>query len=102
MKRTKRISIRISGLGLALTAAVAAGQVQSPSPGTEWEQIQLFTPSKALLAAERKGRVTIYDGLYHEDVDRAMDEQFGRIERMMFIRSKQRTETGFEADSDCD
>ena len=46
----------------------------------------LFTPSDSMLKAEAKGRIMIYDGLESEIVDRAMEEQFDRIDNMMFIR----------------
>ncbi len=39
----------------------------------------LFKPSESMLLAEQRGRVTIYDGLEHADVDRALDTQFDRI-----------------------
>ena len=36
------------------------------------------------LEVERKGRVFIYDGMHTTDVERALDEEFDRIEHMMF------------------
>lgn len=62
----------------------------------------LTSPSPAVLSAEAKGRVTIYDGLRSETVDEALDRQFHRIENMMFIRTQHQKENGeYEADDDC-
>ena len=45
----------------------------------------LFTPTDNLLGAEARGRITIYDGIDIAMVERALDEQFDRIENMMFV-----------------
>jgi hypothetical protein len=107
MNTAKRIgelfSICLVGSALSLTLVQVAAAAPGDESGLNWEQTQLFNPSQALLLAEAKGRVTIYDGLYHTDVDRAMDQQFGRIDRMMFVRTKHRTDSGYVMeDDDCD
>ncbi|MCP5298160.1 MAG: hypothetical protein H6954_00505 [Chromatiaceae bacterium] len=47
----------------SLAAADATGDVQNV----------LESPSRAVLSAEARGRVTIYDGLKDETVERALD-----------------------------
>ena len=70
----------------------------------DFQHNALFSPSKAQLRAEARGRVMIYDGLDNEVVDRAIDEQFGRVEHMMFVRIRHAQpdgEVSFEDDG-CD
>ena len=50
----------------------------------DWQLALLFQPSEHQLEVERKGRVFIYDGLHTADVERALDEEFDRVEHMMF------------------
>ena len=50
----------------------------------QWYLKQLFNPSQAQLVEESKGKVIIYSGLKDTQVVRAMNEQFNRIENMMF------------------
>ena len=51
---------------------------------TDWYLQQLFEPTSAQLQQEATGRVQIYSGLRDTDVSRALEEQFDRIEYMMF------------------
>lgn len=92
-KKLAAIAILSSILNGAAHAAVAS----------EWDRKQLFGPSSALLDREKAGNVTIYDGVFSSDVDRAMDEQFDRVESMMFVRTLHRAEGGsYEVEDDCD
>jgi hypothetical protein len=63
----------------------------------------LHRPSAALRASERRGRVTIYDEIPVGEVERALDEQFDRIDSMMFVRTQHPVaDGGHETDEDCD
>ncbi len=52
-----------------------------------WQMKQLFNPGKARLEYENQGKILIYQGLNDIDVNRAMDDQYSRIEYMMFINT---------------
>jgi hypothetical protein len=55
---------------------------------------QLFHPSLASLAGEKRGKVIIYSGLTDKVVERALDENFDRIQSMMFTRTIRTDDTG--------
>ena len=92
---------------LSLFSGIVANLVFQDSLAAEvensWELDQLHAPSPSLRERERAGRITIYDGVLITEVDKAMDQQFDRIESMMFIRTKWSVEDGsYYEDSDCD
>jgi hypothetical protein len=63
----------------------------------------LFRPGEATLRAKANGRVTIYDGLEHGIIDRALDSQFKRIDNMMFVGTRETLPDGsVVANDDCD
>lgn len=47
---------------------------------------RLMQPSAAELTSEKRGRIHIYDSLESNQIDAALDENFDRIQNMMFTR----------------
>ena len=58
------------------------------------EKRRLFEPTEVELRKEAKGRIYIFDGVSDADIARAMDEEFARVQSMMFIRVKKTNENG--------
>jgi hypothetical protein len=72
------------GLSVTLLSGIAAAADVS-----DIELRRLFDPTEAELASEADGRIYIYDGLTDRDVQRALNEEFERVDNMMFIRTRQ-------------
>ena len=62
----------------------------------------LHQPSAALRASEKRGRITIYDRIPVSEVELALDQQFERIDSMMFVRTQYPVADGGVEDDDCD
>jgi hypothetical protein len=75
------------------TSGTASGAA-SAADVSDIERRRLFEPTQGELRDEAKGRIYIYDGLRDTDFSRAMDEEFERVENMMFIRIKPTDEQG--------
>lgn len=60
----------------------------------DWQVQRLMEPSPRDLEKERKGSVYIYDGLTEREVDTALDNQFHRIQSMMFVGTVKTDESG--------
>jgi hypothetical protein len=52
----------------------------------EIQMRRLLEPTPAELASEKDGRIYIYESLTNPDIEKAMSEEFDRVESMMFIR----------------
>ena len=52
----------------------------------EIQMRRLLEPTPAELASEEEGRIYIYESLTNPDIEKAMSEEFDRVESMMFIR----------------
>jgi hypothetical protein len=71
--------------------------ISAPAQATDVSEIELrrlFDPTPAELSAEAEGRIYIYDGLRDTDIQRALEEEFHRVESMMFIRTIKTDEDG--------
>ena len=86
MHRKSATSLLLAGL-LALTSAPVFA-------ADSFQEKVLFDPSEGMLKAEARGRIMIYDGLDVATVDKALDEQFDRIDNMMFTRVHHPLENG--------
>lgn len=100
---TKKKNAALFAAFAGIVANLGVQDSLAAAPGGDWQLQQLHSPSSALLKKERAGSVTIYDGLTAGQEAKAMDDQFGRIESMMFIRTKWPAEDGsYVEDPDCD
>ena len=51
-----------------------------------WQMNRLFEPTPKQVEKEHTGKIMIYDGLKDTTVAKALDDNFNRIENMMFTR----------------
>jgi hypothetical protein len=80
--------------GLGLATALLWSSAGAATDVSDIELRRLFEPTEAELAAEERGRIYIYDGVRDVDVQRALDEEFERVDHMMFIRIRKTDEDG--------
>jgi hypothetical protein len=83
--------------GWLIPAALAASTTVAGADDEgmrDWQVSMLFNPNEHQLEVEHKGRVMIYDGLYSTEVNQAMEQQFDRIEHMMFTNTIMTDEAG--------
>ncbi|MEJ2398706.1 MAG: hypothetical protein P8047_11300 [Gammaproteobacteria bacterium] len=72
---------------IALCAGINSGVLASQQTD-DWQKQRLLHPTTAQRAHEQQGSVFIYDGLSEQEVDQSMDQNFDRIDAMMFINVK--------------
>jgi hypothetical protein len=75
-------------------AGAGAGADADEDRMHDWQISMLLNPNEHQLEVEHKGRVMIYDGLYSTEVNQAMEQQFDRIEHMMFTNTIMTDEAG--------
>lgn len=94
----------ISSVSTAIIINMLLVLVSMPAKADSYQYKSLFTPSDFTLKSEAKGRIMIYDSLTSKTIDKAMDEQFDRIENMMFVRIVHEQENGeyYVEDDGCD
>ena len=79
---------------VGVTATLFGSRLAAEADVSKIELRRLLDPTEAELAAEADGRIYIYDGLTDRDIQEAMNEEFERVENMMFIRTRKTDETG--------
>ena len=75
--------------GVALCLCSASALAENALPSTDqldYQERLLLHPTTKQLAAEQDGRVRIYDSLEIGLINTALDQQFNRIDHMMFSR----------------
>lgn len=65
--------------------AVQSGNVEMKIE--QWQINRLFNPGENQRKQEQDGMVFIYDGIKGNIVNRVMDEEFDRLDSMMFTRT---------------
>jgi leucyl aminopeptidase (aminopeptidase T) len=73
---------------LVVIATLFGSGLAAAADVSEIELRRLLDPTEAELAAEAEGRIYIYDGLTDRDIQRALNEEFERVENMMFVRTR--------------
>jgi hypothetical protein len=107
--RKSAVKPGVTAAGTLLLIATLLAASATPAGAADdgfsaYQQKVLFNPDESVRKAEARGRVTIYDGLDEKQVEAALDTQFDRIEHMMFVRTRQRSEDGTTSydDDGCD
>lgn len=98
-----KTNLALSTAALVGVLAMGAAVQEAHAWDTDnWSLNALHAPGASLKTRERKGAVTIYDGMMVAEVERAMDQQFNRIGSMMFVRTRYPVAGEIIQDDDCD
>jgi hypothetical protein len=79
---------------LAMSSLFSNSTLAGDDSARNWQLSLLFNPGEQQHKMESRGRVFIYDGLRDSEVERALDEQYDRVESMMFINTVITDENG--------
>ena len=82
------------GFAAIVLSVSAPASVADNDKIDSYQQNALFHPSSNQLRRESQGFVYIYDGMTDKTIDKAMDDQPGRIESMMFVNTLMTDENG--------
>jgi hypothetical protein len=81
-----------AGVAIGMMALILSTETLAGDPGFDpdvalhdWQLRRLMHPSSHELQEEQSAKVYIYDGLTDREVDQALDNNFQRIESMMFV-----------------
>lgn len=90
-----------SGLLLTITTTIP---VVKAGDFNDFQLQRLNAPTEHQVLAEAKGKIYIYEGLTVNQVDTALDNNFERMDAMMFTRIVQRDKNGIDIieDDGCD
>ena len=79
---------------LAISSVFSHSVLADDDLQQRWQLSLLFNPGDHQYEIERRGRVVIYDGLRDTVIEQALDEQYDRIEGMMFVNTVVTDEDG--------
>ena len=83
--------VGLAAIALSLSAPASAADNDRID---SYRQNTLFHPSSDQLRRESQGFVYTYDGMTGKTIDKAMDDQPGRIQSMMFVNKKKTGKDG--------
>ena len=85
MFRVKRFCCNFL-LPILLASGLSASIYAEESAVYQWQKKRLLNPSEITVQKEKQAqKVFIYEGLKLEDVEKALDQHFDRVEHMMFV-----------------